>query len=104
MTALELQQEISTAYCRKPGKRWTYAEESALAELCRDPDVAEEWDELRRYQRDTFFPKSVLSLLVNWRETLDRYRTAPLRREFKQPSVRESSFMVEARKKGWLNP
>lgn len=103
-----LQSEISSAFARKPGKPWTYAEELALSELCRQGDVEEEWEELKQFARDQYFPQSVYSLLSRWNETLDRYRTKRLR-DTPKPNMtpieaqidREARAQAAARKK-WI--
>jgi hypothetical protein len=76
-----LKQTIGSLYNRKPNKAWSYAEQSALAEIATTEDVVAELDFLKQFAKDKFFPQSVFSLLTNWQPTLDRYRTKPGRRE-----------------------
>ena len=106
MNFQKLRTEISQAFARKPGKPWTYAEELALSELCRQGDVEEEWEELKQFARDQYFPQSIYSLLSRWNETLDRYRTKKLRNAPKPNMTpieaqidREARAQAAARKK-----
>lgn len=67
-------------------RRWTYAEESMLAELARFPGSEAELTTILAFRgqlpvmdRARFFPQSVLRLLEKWSEILDRAKLATAR-------------------------
>jgi uncharacterized protein YdaU (DUF1376 family) len=84
----ELVKRLGELYRRPAGARWTYNEESTLAEICRRDDAIAEFDHilaLRRSMqpddRKRFFPQSINSLLQKWNETLDKARIqCPIKR------------------------
>lgn len=76
-----LEGRIGELYKRGANEHWTYAEQTALAEVVRRAGALDEFDHilaLRRSMppddRKRFFPQSVYSLLSKWNETLDKAR------------------------------
>lgn len=84
-TMQELKGALSSLYRRGPEDRWTYLEESILAEISRRPAVLQEFQSIVNFrrampmeERKKFFPQTLQSLLEKWTGTLDRARmTAP---------------------------
>jgi hypothetical protein len=76
-----LAERLDALYRRPKGRVFRdYAEEHALAELSRRPEVREELAELETFRERMpvkdrrFFPQSMHGLLTRWQEILDRAR------------------------------
>lgn len=56
---------------------WSYAEESALVDVVKRANCAQELAELRKYQRENgkFFARTVVALVTDWTKYLDSART-----------------------------
>jgi hypothetical protein len=67
--------ELFTAYRRDPGSVLTYMEQSSLAEIVRErPRHMDEWKIIQtlKQREPRYFPQSLVKLLTQWQETLDR--------------------------------
>jgi hypothetical protein len=100
-----LETRLCEFYKRKPGDRWTYAEQVALAEIARRESPLDEIDHilaLRRSmpadERKRFFPQSLSSLLNKWTEMLDK---ANVQCPVKRPQANKQK---QAQKKNSLPP
>jgi len=62
---------------RDPVDRWSYLEESALVEVVKRANFAQELEELKQYQRvnGKYFPRSIAAILNDWTKTLDSARS-----------------------------
>jgi hypothetical protein len=75
-----LRETLNRVYSRPLTQPWTYAEESALAEIARRPSAVSEAEIICKFRRKLpdedkrFFPQSAGKLLQKWDETLDRAR------------------------------
>lgn len=72
----QLKSKLEKMFKRPHSLSWPHSEEFALAEVCRRPSVMDEISELEKFKAkpDSFFPKSVSSLLNGWQATIDRSR------------------------------
>lgn len=101
-----LEAGLNAAYGRATGFVWSYAEQSAVAEIARRPEAVAELETLLRYRRrlpaaeKRFFPNSIGSLLAKWTETLDKVavsRPEPIRST--PPPVCQGPELSEAKRR-----
>lgn len=74
--AKTLQRRLNEIYSRSPKDRWSYLEETHLAEIVRRENAVAELREILSYRQrnGTYFPKSIARLLETWHSVLDRAR------------------------------
>ncbi len=88
---LELQRLVGSMMHRKENQRWSYEDESRLAEIARRSECLEEFKELEAFKKKMkepkYFPQSVCKLLENWDATLDRSRRPPDFSEWEQKAM-----------------
>lgn len=80
---IEIESRTGKLFNRPTGTPSSYAEQSAISEISRRPDVLKELVEIENFHTkpENYFPQSLQKLLSTWQETLDRARTHEARKE-----------------------
>lgn len=82
----------------RKGIVWPPEEEFLLMQIIKSGNWKEEFDELKRFKKDRYFPQSISKLLPKWQETLDRSRNVKSDSPMAISSKDLSSMAVYAKK------
>lgn len=91
---------LNPLYSRPADDRWGYAEEQAMVMIVARPNWRQEFDTIKAFRSDAYFPQSLPSLLEKWGSVLDRARNPNHANRTEKANVRNVGIATDPTEQG----